>query len=58
MPPSLVALSPDELAETNGGNPVILVPVVAVAWHNLLNKIEQNPSDYTFLMDWFYDTNG
>jgi hypothetical protein len=57
MNPSLDVLSDAELAETNGGNPLVLIPTIVAAWQSLLNKIEQNPEDYTFLMDWYYETN-
>ena len=57
MNPSLDVLSDAELAETTGGNPLILVGVVVGAWTALVKKIEDNPDDYTFLMDWYYESN-
>ena len=44
-----------ELAEINGGNPFAGIAIAATAYVTLLTKIEQNPQDYTFLMDWYYD---
>ncbi len=56
MNPSLDVLSDAELAETDGGNPVAFFGIAVAAWTNLVNKIEHNPDDYTFLMDWYYES--
>ena len=37
----------NELAEVEGG-------FLLDAYLALLDKIEKNPDDYTFLMDWYY----
>ncbi len=46
-------LNVTELSEIEGGNP-ILYGWAITAYMNTLNKIEQNPQDYTWLMDWYY----
>ncbi len=45
----------EDLAEITGGNPFAGIAIAATAYVTLLNKIEQYPQDYTFLMDWYYD---
>jgi hypothetical protein len=49
------AMPAEELAEITGGNPFAGIAIAATAYVTLLTKIEQNPQDYTFLMDWYYD---
>jgi len=42
-----------EMEEVEGGN-ALLVGWAIVAYRDTLNKIEQNPQSYTWLMDWYY----
>ena len=39
------------MLDVEGGNPWL--PVIG-AYQMLLNKIESNPQDYTWTMDWYY----
>jgi hypothetical protein len=57
MNPSLDVLSDAELADTSGGNPIAGLALLASVWKVLVDKVEQNPDDYTFLMDWYYQSN-
>jgi len=55
MNASMMTLDECEMAEIEGGNPFAGIAIAAIAYTNLLNKIEDNPDDYTFLMDWYYN---
>lgn len=52
MNANMIVLDEHQLAEVEGGNPLLLG---FAAYAALLEKIEKNPSDYTFLMDWYYN---
>jgi hypothetical protein len=56
MNPSLSVLSDAELTETTGGNPFAILGIAVGTFTALVKKIEDNPDDYTFLMDWYYDS--
>lgn len=47
-------LNEAELATVEGGNPILIGWGITV-YMNTLNKIEQNPQEYTWLMDWYYE---
>ena len=49
-----IALTDNELEVIVGGNPVALIGIAAVAYMGLLTKIENNPDQYTWTMDWYY----
>lgn len=44
-----------EMASIAGGNPLVLAGMFITSYSQLLNKMENNPEDYTFLMDWYYE---
>ena len=46
-------LNEGQLSEIEGGN-VLLFGWAIVAYRDTLNKIEQNPQDYAWMMDWYY----
>ena len=46
-------LNESELTGIEGGNP-LLIGWAIVAYRDTLNKIEQNPDSYTWMMDWYY----
>jgi hypothetical protein len=54
MNASMMILDEHEMTGIEGGNPFAGVAIAAIAYTNLLTKIEDNPDDYTFLMDWYY----
>jgi hypothetical protein len=45
-------LTEAEMTEIEGGNGLIILGLQA--YKELLGKIEQNPGDYTWTMDWYY----
>ena len=55
MNATMMVLEDGQLAEIEGGNPFAGIAIAATAYVTLLSKIESNPQDYTFLMDWYYD---
>ncbi len=55
MNASMMILDEHEMTGIEGGNPFAGVAIAAIAYTNLLTKIEDNPDDYTFLMDWYYN---
>ena len=51
-----VELGESDLAEVNGGF-LFLLPAIALGWHmcdDVTQKMEDNPSSFTFLFDWYY----
>ena len=44
-------LTENELLEVNGGG---IGELLYKMYADTLNKIEQNPQDYTWTMDWYY----
>lgn len=48
----MTELNLDEAAHVSGGNPIAISVSLYLA---LLKKIEDNPSDYTWMMDWYYE---
>lgn len=53
MTMDMMVLSDTELAQVDGG----MIPLFAMligAYTGLLDKIEKNPEQYTWMMDWYY----
>lgn len=44
-----------EMFDVTGGVSGGLIGAGLTAYIGLLNKMEQNPQDYTWLMDWYYE---
>lgn len=43
------------MTEIEGGNPLLVVAGMAIgAYMKLVDKVEENPNEYTWLMDWYY----
>jgi hypothetical protein len=45
------ALNESEMSEINGGG--VGIPFIGV-YMAFLDKVEKNPQDYTWMMDWYY----
>lgn len=43
-----------EIEVVEGGNPVAIAALAFTGYTVLLDKIEKNPSSYTWMMDWYY----
>lgn len=54
MNASMMILDEYEMAGIEGGNPLVLGGMALGAYMKTLDKIEENPNDYTWLMDWYY----
>lgn len=50
----MIALTDMELAQIEGGNPLALIGIAVGSYVGLLDKMEKNPQDYTWMMDWYY----
>ena len=48
-------ISNRDMESITGGNPLVLAGMFITSYTQVLNKIENNPEDYTFLMDWYYE---
>ena len=48
-------LSDAELAEIDGGNPVVAIAVAA--YLTLTTTMINHPEDFTWMMDWYYQNN-
>lgn len=48
----MTELTFDQAAEVSGGN---IFALAISAYAALLDKIEANPDDYSWLMDWYYE---
>jgi hypothetical protein len=55
MNATMMTLDDGQLAEIEGGNPLALAGMAVGSYVGLLQKMENNPQEYTFLMDWYYD---
>lgn len=54
MTATMETMTEVDLSDIDGGNPFAGIAVAVGAYMGLLDKIEKNPQDYTFLMDWYY----
>lgn len=54
MTATMEMMTDAELTGIDGGNPFAAAAVAISTYMALLDKIEKNPQDYTFLMDWYY----
>ncbi len=55
MNASMMILSEHEMVDIEGGNPLVLAGMAIGGYMKLVDKIEENPNDYTWLMDWYYN---
>lgn len=51
----MTTLTDIEATLIEGGNPLILVGFALGAYYGVLDKMEKNPQDYTWTMDWYYN---
>lgn len=54
MNTNMIILNEDEAVLIEGGNPLVLAGMAIGAYVGLLDKMEKNPQDYTWTMDWYY----